>query len=140
MYPIPIQNNMHCWMDWINFIVYTCDMKNKELYYYFLLKETVKLVVVTLIVNFIPSKFWSLTQGLLKVILHTDLNGYRESSGGSPFVINSLLVCYKWSQITSISCTNLISLLTSIKVCPIPIQNNMHCWWIEIKENPKYKL
>ena len=24
--------------------------------------------------------------------------------------------------------------------CPIPIQNNMHWWWIEIKENHKYKL
>ena len=25
-------------------------------------------------------------------------------------------------------------------VCPIPIQNNIHCWWIEIKKRPKYKL
>ena len=30
--------------------------------------------------------------------------------------------------------------ITFIKVCPIPIQNNMHCWWIEIKKSPKYKL
>ena len=59
---------------------------------------------------------------------------YRESSG------SCLLVCYKWSQTRSISCTNLISLLTSIKVWPISIQNNRHCWWIEIKESPKYKL
>ena len=22
----------------------------------------------------------------------------------------------------------------------IPIQNNMHCWWTEIKERPKYKI
>ena len=27
-----------------------------------------------------------------------------------------------------------------IKVCPMPIQNNIHCWWIEIKKSPKYKL
>ena len=47
---------------------------------------------------------------------------------------------YKWSQTRSISCTNLISLLTSIQVCPIPIQNNVHCGWIEVKESPKYKL
>ena len=25
-------------------------------------------------------------------------------------------------------------------VFQIAIQNNMHCWWIEIKESPKYKL
>ena len=25
-------------------------------------------------------------------------------------------------------------------VCPIPIENNMHCWWIEIEERTKYKL
>ena len=25
-------------------------------------------------------------------------------------------------------------------ICPIPIQNHMHWWWIEIKESPKYKL
>ena len=25
-------------------------------------------------------------------------------------------------------------------VCPAPIQNNIHCWWIEIKKRPKYKL
>ena len=50
------------------------------------------------------------------------------------------MVCCKWSQTRSISCTNLTYLLASIKVCLIPIQNNMHCWCIEIKENPKYKL
>ena len=65
---------------------------------------------------------------------------YRESSGGSRFVINSLSVCYKWSQTRYISCADLISLLTSINVCSIPIQNNMHCLWIEIKESSKYKL
>ena len=26
------------------------------------------------------------------------------------------------------------------RVCPVPIQNNIHCWWIEIKKRPKYKL
>ena len=25
-------------------------------------------------------------------------------------------------------------------MCPIPIQNNMHCWSIQIKKSPKYKL
>ena len=25
-------------------------------------------------------------------------------------------------------------------VCPIPIENNIHCWWIEIEERPKYRL
>ena len=25
-------------------------------------------------------------------------------------------------------------------MCSIPIQNHIHCWWIEIKESPKYKL
>ena len=94
---------------------------------------------VTLVLNFIPSKFWSLPQEVSKVILHTGLNFFRESSIGSRFVIDSLL-CYKWSQTRSSSCTNFISLLTFIKVCPVLIQNNMHCWWTEIKENSKYKL
>ena len=33
---------------------------------------------VTLVVNFIRSKFWSLPQGVSKVILHTGLNVYRD--------------------------------------------------------------
>ena len=82
----------------------------------------------------------TLHQGVSKVTLHNGLNVYRGSSGGCRFVINSLLVCYKWSQTRSFSCTNLISLLASIKVCPIPIQNNMHCWWTKIKGSPEYKI
>ena len=89
---------------------------------------------VTLVVNFIPNKFWNLTQGVSKVILHTDLNIYRNRSRGSRFVISSVLVCYKCSQTSSISSTNLIYLLTSIKAYPIPIQNNMHCWWTELNK------
>ena len=49
-------------------------------------------------------------------------------------------MCYRWSQTRSTSCTNLIFPVTSIKVCPLPIQNSMHFWWIEIKDIPKYKL
>ena len=49
-------------------------------------------------------------------------------------------MCYKWSQTRSTSYTNLIFPVTFIKVCPMPIQNTMHCWWIEIKDIPKYKL
>ena len=50
-------------------------MKNKQIYHYSLLKETGK---VTSVVNFIPSKFGSLHQGTLKVLLRTGLNVYRE--------------------------------------------------------------
>ena len=74
------------------------------------------------------------------MVLHTGLNVYQGSSGGSWFVTGSLLVCYKWSQTRSTSCTNLIFPVTFIKVCPIPVQNNMYSWWIEIKHIPKYKL
>ena len=49
------------------------------------------------------------------------------------------MLCYEWSKTRSTSCTNLIFSVTFTKVCPIPIQNNMHWWWIEIKEIPKYK-
>ena len=78
---------------------------------------------------------------LLKVILHTSLNVYRESSGGSQFVTHSLLVLRKWSQTRSTSCTNLIFPLNNFyQSVPIPIQNNIHCWWIEIKKSSKYKL
>ena len=41
---------------------------------------------VTWVVNFILSKFGSLPQGFLKVVLHTGLNVSRGSSGGSRFV------------------------------------------------------
>ena len=38
------------------------------------------------------------SNALLKVVLHTGLNVYRENSGGSRFITHSLLVLYKWSQ------------------------------------------
>ena len=95
---------------------------------------------VTSIFNFIPSKFWSLPQEVSKVGLHTGLNAYRETSGGSWFVTSSLLVCHKWSKTRFSLYTSLVLLINFMKVCPIPIQNNMHSRWIEIKEIPKYKL
>ena len=79
-------------------------------------------------------------QGVLKVVLRTGLNAYRETSGGSQFVTSSLFLCYELSKIRSTSCTNLIFSVTFTKACPIPIQNNMHWSWIEIKEIPKFKL
>ena len=95
---------------------------------------------VTSVVTFILSKFWSLPQEVLKAVLRTGLNVYRETSGGSRFVTNSLLVCYKWSKTRCSSYTNLIFLVTFTKTCPIPIQRNMRSWWTEINEIPKYKL
>ena len=83
---------------------------------------------ITLVVNFIPSKLRSLPQGVLKVVLHTGLNVYRESPGGSRFVTHSLLVLYKWPQTRSTSCTNLIFPLNNFyQSVPIPVQNNMLC-------------
>ena len=79
------------------------------------------------------------SNALLKVVLHTRLNVYWESSEGSRFVIHSLLVLYKWSQTRSTPCTNLIFPLNNLyQTVRIPIQNNIHCWWIEIKKSPKY--
>ena len=78
-------------------------------------------------------------QGGLKVVLHTGLKAYRETSGGSKVVTSSLLVCYEWSKTRFTLCTNLICPVTFTKVCPVPIQSNMHWWWIEIKEIAKYK-
>ena len=89
---------------------------------------------VTLIISFIPSKFWILHRAVSRVILCTGLNVYTDSSGGFRFVINSPLVYYKWSQTRSISCNSLISLLLSIKVFLKLFQNKMHCWQIEIKK------
>ena len=48
------------------------------------------------------------SNALLKVVLHTGLNVYRESSGGSGFVTHSLQVLYKCSQTRSTLCNNLI--------------------------------
>ena len=90
---------------------------------------------VTPAVDFIPSKFWSLPQRVSKTALHTALNAYRESLGDSRFVNKFLLVFYKCSQTRYISCTNLIFPVSLM--CPVPIQNHMQWWWIEIKENPK---
>ena len=95
---------------------------------------------VTSVFNCIPSKFWSLPQEVSKVVLLTGWNVHRETSGDSWFVTNSLLVCYKWSKTRFSSNISLVFLMTFTKACPIPIQNNMHWWWIEIKEIPKYKL
>ena len=50
------------------------------------------------------------------------------------------MVCYEWSKTRSTSCTNWIFPVTFTKACPVTIQNNIHWWWIEIKEIPKYKL
>ena len=64
-----------------------------------------------------PSKIWSLLQGVSKVVLHTDLNVKRANSADSWFVTSNLLVCFKWSQTRSISCTSLIFPMTFMKVC-----------------------
>ena len=45
-------------------------------------------------------------------------------------------MCYDWSKTRSTSRTNMIFSITFTKVCPIPIQNNMHWWWIEIMTHP----
>ena len=95
---------------------------------------------VILVFNFIPSKFWSLPQEVSKVVLLTGLNIHRETSGGSRFVTNNLLLCYKRSKTRSSSYTSLFFLITITTPCPLPIQNDMHSWWIEIKEIPKCKL
>ena len=73
------------------------------------------------------------------VDLHTGLNAHRETSGVSQFVTSSLLVCYEWSKTRSTSRPNLAFPITFTKMRSIPIQNNMHWWWIEITEIPKYK-
>ena len=112
-------------VDSVDFIVNTCDMKKKSL------STTERSSKVTPVVNFIPSKFWSLPQRVSRIVLHTDLNAYRESSGDSRFVTNFLLVFFKWSQTSSISCTNLTYPVTFIKVCAqylFKITYNMMNW------------
>ena len=49
-------------------------------------------------------------------------------------------MCCEWSKAISTSCSNWNFPVTFIKLCPITIQNNMHWWWIEINEIPKYKF
>ena len=66
------------------------------------------------------------SNALLKVVLHTGLNVFRESSGGSRFVTHRLLALYKWSQTISTSGNNLIFPLKNFhQNVPISIQNNM---------------
>ena len=84
----------HIFVDSVNFIVHICDMKIKQIYHYLLLKNS----LVISVVNLVPSKFKSLLQEALKVVLHSGLNVYSESTGDSRSVTNSLLLCYKWSQ------------------------------------------
>ena len=69
------------------------------------------------VANFIPSKSKSFPKVFWKVVLHTRLNVYRESTGDSWFVTNNLLVYYMWSETRSISCTNSIFPLNFIRVC-----------------------
>ena len=88
------------------------------------------------VVNFIPSKFESFPQAIWKVVLHTRLSVYRESSGDSWFVTDNLLVYYKWSK-TKIYFIHQFDFPSKFypSVCPLPFQNNIHCWWIEIKKD-----
>ena len=82
-----------------------------------------------------------MSQGVLKVVLHTGLNVYKQSCRGFPLITNSFLLCYKWSQTRSILCSSFIFHVTFTKVSAILIQNNyIYCWGIKIKESPQYKL
>ena len=72
---------------------------------------------VTPVVIFIASKFWSLSQRVSEIVLHTVLNEYRESTENSRSVTNFFLVLYKWSHTRSISCTSFTFPVTFIKVC-----------------------
>ena len=122
-------------LDSVNLIVHRCDTKNNK--YVILYCWNSK---VTSVFNFIPSKFWCLSQEVSKAVLLTVLNVHREISGSARFVTNILLVYYKWSKIRSSSYTTLVFPVTFTKVCPITIQSNMHSSWIEINEIPKFKL
>ena len=111
--------------DSINLLVHRCDTKNKQICLCLLLKQTVKLHQLSISIQV---KFGSLQKISKAVFLIGLLNlqRERETSGGSWFATNSLLVCYKWSKTRSSSCTSLVFLVTFTKACPIPIQNNMH--------------
>ena len=80
--------------DSVNLIIHRCDKKTPTNISMFTAETNNK---VTSVVNFIPSKFRSLPQEMLKVVLLTGLNVHRDTSGGSWFVTNSMFVCYKWS-------------------------------------------
>ena len=107
-------------VDYVNFIVHICDIKiNIYIYIYiyiYILFSAGKNSKVTSVLNFIPIKFRTLPQGVLKVLLHFGLNVYTKSSRDSLFATNSLFVDYTWSQTRPISCTNLIFPGTFIKV------------------------
>ena len=68
----------------------------------------------------------------------------EKSSVDSQFENNTVMVRYKQDH----KVTNKIYFMHQFNflckfyqsMCPIPIQNNMHWRWIEIKEIPKYKL
>ena len=68
------------------------------------------------------------SNAVLKVVLHTGLNVYRERAQEVLGLQLTFLVLYKWSQPRSTSCANLIFPLNNFyQSVPIPIQNNMHC-------------
>ena len=98
----------------VNLIVHICKKKK---YIYISVFTAERNNQLTSVVNFIPSKFWSFPKGISKLVLHTRLNVYRESSGGSWFVTNNLLLYYKWSETWPNSCTNSIFPLHFINVC-----------------------
>ena len=114
-------------VDSVNFIVHTCNIKNNQIYHYLMLEDS----KVTSVVNFIPSKFWSLSQRVSEVVLHTGLNVERESSVDSQFVTNSFLLRYKQDH----KVTNKICFMHQFgfscnvyeNMCPIPIQNDVYC-------------
>ena len=70
--------------DSVDFIVNTCDIKKKSL------STAERSSKVTPVVNFTPSRFLSFPQRVPKIVLHTGLNAYRESSGDSRIVTNFL--------------------------------------------------
>ena len=92
-------------VDSVNFILYPCDIKNKQTCHLFTAQRNSK---VTSVVHFISGKLEKLSPQVYKVVLRTDLNVYRESYEDLYFLTNSLFMCYKWSQIMCLSCTNLI--------------------------------
>ena len=71
-------------VDSVNFIVNTCDMNIYIYIYIYIRYVCISLSsaeissTITPVVNFIPSKFSSLPQRVLKIVLHNALNTYRE--------------------------------------------------------------
>ena len=58
-------------VDSVNFIVHNCDIKNKT---NLSLSNAERHSKVTSIVKFIPSRCWSLSERVSKVVSHTGLN------------------------------------------------------------------